>query len=161
MYNVQCTMYMYRIREPEVYLCCDIEGKVLSLVGDDGLVVVLIQFKRRGVESHLFYISWNHKLLFSSGNLVGSRAGQQYQQQAKHFGVCKGTPVSAEVDLQMSWFSWFWYYFYFFLDVFLHSVICFFWPNPFNFNMNRMSYWHNEALCFFSRRVYDITELRS
>ena len=57
MYNVQCTMYMYRIREPEVYLCCDIEGKVLSLVGDDGLVVVLIQFKRRGVESHLFYIS--------------------------------------------------------------------------------------------------------
>ena len=54
MYNV---LYMYRIREPEVYLCCDIEGKVLSLVGDDGLVVVLIQFKRRGVESHLFYIS--------------------------------------------------------------------------------------------------------
>ena len=99
MYNV---LYMYRIREPEVYLCCDIEGKVLSLVGDDGLVVVLIQFKRRGVESLLFDISLNHKLLFSWGNLVGSRAGQQYQQQAKHFGVCKRTPVSAEVDLQMS-----------------------------------------------------------
>ena len=100
MYNVQCTCIC--LRKPEVYLGCDIEGKVLSLVGDDGLVVVLIQFKRRGVESHLFDISSNHKLLFSSGNLVRSRAGQQYQQQAKHFGVCKGTPVSAEVDLQMS-----------------------------------------------------------
>ena len=98
--DVQCICI--RLRKPEVYLGCYIEGKVLSLVGDDGLVVVLIQFKRRGVESLLFDISSNYKLLFSSGNLVGSRAGQQYQQQVKHFGVCKGTPVSAEVDLQMS-----------------------------------------------------------
>ena len=102
--DVQSTIVQYTcicLRKPEVYLGCDIEGKVLSLVGDDGLVVVLIQFKRRGVESLLFDISSNHKLLFSSGNLVGSCAGQQYQQQAKHFGGCKGTPVSAEVDLQM------------------------------------------------------------